>query len=105
MDNNPNAFYEACYEQVLKAIPKYIDQLSETQAVFLASEYEQIQGEDAIIALAGFINYAETKGVPVSDIKVTLVHDLNGRKDRHMLPRSSDYAIYAGMTAGEVAAL
>jgi hypothetical protein len=45
--------------------------------------------------MAGFINYAQTEKLDDFAIQSTLVHDLNGRKDKLMLPRTSDYAQYA----------
>jgi len=88
-------FYESCYDQVLKAISHYIPEVSTTGAVFLASDYEDIQGPGAIIAMAGFLRFAADKQLDGETIKLTLVHDLAGRKDKLMLPRTSDYGKYA----------
>lgn len=91
-------FYESCYEQVLKAIPQYIPEVTPTGAIFLASDYEDVQGPDALVAMAGFIRYAQSHELDADDIKLTLVHDLAGRNDKMMLPRTSDYGQYAKQT-------
>lgn len=88
-------FYESCYEQVLKAIPNFIPEISPTGAIFLCSDYEDVQGPDAIIAMAGFLRFAADQGLDPDVVKSTLVHDLAGRNDKLMLPRTSDYGKYA----------
>lgn len=88
-------FYESCYEQVVKAIPQYVPEVSPTGAIFLVSDYEDIQGPDALVAMAGFLQYAQKEGLDRDMIKLTLVHDLAGRNDKMMLPRTSDYGQYA----------
>jgi hypothetical protein len=61
-------------------------------------EFMMEKGEDSVIALYGFIRYAQTKmkGQDISDAIVsTVFHDVGGRYDKHMLPRSSSYTEYA----------
>ncbi len=91
-------FYENCWAQVVKAIPHYIPEVSQTGAIFLLSEYEETHGPDALVAMAGFLAYAQDHSLEDADIKLTLVHDLAGRKDSMMLPRTSDYTQYAKAT-------
>jgi predicted HD phosphohydrolase len=61
----------------------------------LVSDYEDYQGVDALVAMAGFLQYAKDEGLDKDIITITLAHDLGGRKDKLMLPRTSDYSQYA----------
>lgn len=87
-------FYESCWKQVVQALPQYLD-VTPTGAVFLVSDYEDYQGVDSLVAMAGFLQYAKDNAIDKSTITITLAHDLGGRKDKLMLPRTSDYSQYA----------
>jgi len=70
------------------------DNLRQSQYVALLMEYQEKKGDDAIIALAGFYVFAVTKLPPEKRreaILTTFSHDLNGRDDKWMLPRSTNY--------------
>lgn len=73
------------------------DQIQRIQWVMMLMDFTDIHGEDALIGLAGFYIYAikEIKGDKGSNaIKSTFAHDVIGRKDRHMLPRSIAFGEY-----------
>lgn len=88
-------FYENCWAQVIKAIPHYVPEISQNGAVWVVSEFEYTHGPDALVAMAGFIRYAMDNSLESDIVKITLVHDLAGRNDKLMLPRTSDYSQYA----------
>jgi hypothetical protein len=94
MEKTFNPTYEIYYRQCLDGIMHHLS-LNRLSALFALDEYESTHGEAYIIAMAGFINYAQTEKLDDFAIQSTLVHDLNGRKDKLMLPRTSDYAQYA----------
>lgn len=65
--------------------------------VFMLMDFQEVQGDEAIEALAGFYVWCidNLKGDKCTHaIVTTFTHDLNGRNDKHMLPRSSDYKKY-----------
>lgn len=61
----------------------------------MLDEFSDTHGEEAIQALAGFIVWAfdniQDSEKRMKDIKSTIVHDLNGRNEKVMLPRTADY--------------
>ena len=94
MEKTFNPTYEIYYRQCLDGIMHHLS-LNRLSAILALDEYEATHGEAYIIAMAGFINYAQTEQLDDFAVQSTLVHDLNGRKDKLMLPRTSDYAQYA----------
>jgi len=67
--------------------------VSQAEWVIMLMDFTDIHGEDALIALAGFYIYAikEMGEKSTHAIKSTFMHDVMGRKDRFMCPRSSAY--------------
>jgi len=98
-------FYESCFKTVVRGIRQYLEKFSELQAVTMTGTYEEYQGEEGLIALAGFIDYAEAKQMDSGEIALTILHDVMGCRDQMMLPRSSGYALYANMDKQELAHL
>lgn len=95
MEQTFNPTFELYYRQCLDGIMHYFPDLARWNALFMLDEYEETHGQAYIVAMAGFLNYAQVEKMGVFDVKATLAHDLNGRKDKLMLPRTSDYAQYA----------
>lgn len=66
---------------------------------YMILEFEMEHGTDAVISLFGFVRYIQlsdkSDGDKVIALKEVLSHDLNNRKDKHMLPRSSSYIEFA----------
>lgn len=62
-------------------------------------EFEMEHGTDAVISLFGFIRYIQTSDKTKEEqeraLKQGLSHDINGRYDKYMLPRSSGYIEFA----------
>lgn len=71
------------------------DHIERIQWVSILFDFADIHGEDALAALAGFYLYA-IKEIGGEEghraIVSTFSHDVLGRKDAFMDPRSSDYA-------------
>jgi hypothetical protein len=55
-------------------------------------QYQDTHGENAIIAMWGWTLFCEKHEDASKMLWPTISHDLNGRNDDKMLPRSSDYA-------------
>ncbi len=53
--------------------------------------FVETHGDSAISAMGRYIEWAEELGKKDNEIAVTLGHDLNGSKDKYMLPRSSSW--------------
>ena len=92
----PNLSYEIFYRQCIDAVEKYFPEVTRVTAFFMIDEAEQIHGESYIIGMAGFLAYAHcNEDMEEHQIKATLAHDLNGRKDPTMLPRTAEYTQFA----------
>lgn len=65
----------------------------------LVIEFMNEQGDNAVVALFGFIRYIQLSGKSEEEktrsLKETISHDINGRNDKTMLPRSSAYTEFA----------
>lgn len=71
-----------------------LDEIDQHDFVFMLMEFQDIHGDEAVQGLAGFYCYAIDKigGRKGSEaIQETFRHDLYGRKEKGMLPRSADY--------------
>lgn len=77
------AFDFLCDRNVLK-----IDQVI---YVGMLMEFQEIHGDEAIIALAGFYTWCISHNQE-DNIQPTFAHDLHGRNEEFMSPRSSSYA-------------
>lgn len=87
--------YELMYRQVLDEVLELFPEFRRISAIFMLDDMEETHGESSIIAMSGFLNYARTHSLDTRDIKSTLAHDFNGRKDKYMLPRTSEYVRFA----------
>jgi len=81
--------YEIAHQQVLRYMqsigiehPEYLD------------EYASTFGEIGIMDMAGFLAYAATRNVSSVQVIHAITHDLMGRNDPVMLPRTHNYFIY-----------
>ena len=97
MEKTFDPHYELMYRQVLDEVLELFPDFHRISAIFILDDMEETHGESSIIAMSGFLNYARTHALDVHDIKATLVHDFNGRKDKFMLPRTSEYARFANL--------
>lgn len=80
---------EFVFEFLAKRNPLPVDQ---SQYVCMLMDFEELKGIDAMYGLAGFYLFAikHYKGEEKSRaIESTFAHDLGGRKDKFMEPRSS----------------
>ena len=93
-----NVMIDRIYEAMIDAYSTIGEDFSKKGFRLALIEFMMEKGEDSVIALYGFIRYAQTKmkGQDISDAIVsTVFHDVGGRYDKHMLPRSSSYTEYA----------
>ena len=84
----------------------FSNEISQMDWVIILLDFRKKKGEDAIKALAGFYLWAiantgtDTRIRSEADqnraLKSTFAHDLNGRDDEYMLPRSDSYIKYWG---------
>lgn len=58
-------------------------------------EYAKTHGDESILGLNGFLNYAEKSNLDKEEVFCTISHDLHGRLDKLMLPRTYDYAQFS----------
>lgn len=65
--------------------------ITPTQAAFALLDLEETHGKKSILAMFGFIRYAENKKLSYAKRRATINHDLMGRKDQHCEPRTTDY--------------
>lgn len=87
-----NTSVEHAFDYLAKRNP--FDNISQSEYIFQLMEYQDKKGDDAIIALAGFYLFVITELTiekRTHAILSTFSHDLNGRNDKYMLPRSSSY--------------
>jgi hypothetical protein len=89
--------YRYCMDYILEQQEKtgWLDQLQRIDIIFILDEMAEGHGDNSILAMAGFIQWALNEDLDTRAIHSTLAHDLNGRKDKYMLPRTSDYLQYA----------
>lgn len=76
---------------VIDKIADYTSVISKRNIAIYLTEYTSTHGETAVQALYDFINYAEKNNVKKEIIMATIVHDLGGRNDKLMSPRSISY--------------
>lgn len=79
----------------------FSDSLTQMDWVCLLMDFQQKKGDDALKALAGFYLWVikntgvdcriQTEEEQTRALKSTFAHDLNGRNDEGMLPRSDNY--------------
>lgn len=65
-------------------------------AATLLIEFANQHGDEAVVSMYGFLRYVAThkgddRNKDEGMIKATIGHDLNGRNDKHMLPRTNSY--------------
>ena len=68
---------------------------SERHAILMLTTFQRTHGDDAVRSMYGFIRWCE-ENIPdeqsrIMQITVTLAHDIGGRNDKRMLPRSDGY--------------
>lgn len=54
-------------------------------------EFAITHGENALQDMDAYIQWAEQNDQSASEIRETIAHDLSGRKDKFMVPRTSGY--------------
>lgn len=72
------------------------DYLHQNQYVFALREFRKKKGDEALQALAGFYlwvinHYRDNETEQTQALVSTFSHDLRGRNNEHMLPRSDNY--------------
>ena len=79
------------------SISRWCEDISPDDAVFLLWDIEETHGRDAIIAMYGFLRYMAHKIREMDEekrerqITTTLIHDINERKNKLALLRTSEY--------------
>ena len=91
--------YEAAFQEV---VARYAGLMAEVRgvsvnqvkkhALFDVMDFEDIHGKQAVVDLYGFLVYAEESDVLEHVVNGTLAHDIGGRNDQFLTPRSADYA-------------
>lgn len=77
-------------------IARELDLTSE-QAAFILLDLEEIKGQDAVLGMFGYIRYAEINAIPYGKRRATVSHDLNGRKEKLCVPRTTDYLQFVNL--------
>ena len=91
---NTNKSTEAAFQFLAERMPSEWD-IEHSQYIHILMQFQDTHGDAAVEGLAGFYLHAirKFKGDESSSnaIASTFAHDLNGRMDQHMLPRSNSY--------------
>jgi hypothetical protein len=66
-----------------------------THANFATIDMILNHGMDSLVDLYGFMKFAEQNELDAHAVKSTFAHDIGGRNDELMLPRSHGYKQYA----------
>lgn len=82
------------YDRLSAFIARNTD-LNPTDIRFILNEYETSKGKDALLALFGYYLYSRTNGHTDKQRMATIIHDLNGRNDEWMEPRTANYLKFA----------
>jgi hypothetical protein len=76
----------------INLIDGYFPEVDRAELVFMLYEFEELHGKTATRGLIGFVKFAQANDLRTGLITSTIGHDLNGRRDKHMSPRSYSYA-------------
>lgn len=79
------------YRYVMDKLKELYPDREEFELKLMVYEFRSTHGNDSLNGIAGFLKFAETRGVDIDRVKSTISHDLNGRFDKTMLPRTDSY--------------
>ncbi len=75
----------------LDKLAPYMPEFERFLLAMLVDEFAQNFGEEGLKDLCAFIDFAIEADIKETTIKATLYHDISGRKDTLMLPRTNGY--------------
>ena len=66
---------------------------SKPKTYLILADFQDIHGQSAVADMKAFLDYADhpETDLSVNQIKMTIAHDLGGRHDKLMLPRTDGY--------------
>jgi len=77
---------------VVNKVAFYMPNVVRIDLVMMLDEFGEVFGDKGLEDLVAFIDYGVAQGMTDELITATLYHDIGGRHERFMSPRTSDYS-------------